>query len=52
MAEKRANIILRCNECKHENYITEKNKKAHPDRFSTMKYCKWCNKQTLHSEKK
>ena len=38
MADKRANIILRCKECKHENYITTKNKKAHPDRFSTTKY--------------
>ena len=52
MAEKRANIILRCKECKNENYITTKNKKAHPDRFSTQKYCPHCNKKNLHEEKK
>lgn len=52
MAEKRINIILRCNECKSENYITTKNKKLHPDRFSTMKYCPKCNKETQHTEKK
>ena len=52
MAEKRINIILRCKECKNENYITTKNKRFHPDRFSTMKYCPHCNKMTLHEEKK
>ena len=52
MAEKRVNIILRCSVCKHENYIATKNKKAHPDRFSTKKYCPNCNQKTLHDEKK
>jgi len=52
MAEKRATITLRCTECKSENYITEKNKKLHPAKFSTKKYCKKCNKMTLHEEKK
>ena len=52
MADKRANIILRWKEYKHKNYNTTKNKKAHPDRFSTTKYCPWCNKPTLHEEKK
>ncbi len=52
MAEKRTNIILRCKECKSENYITTKNKRLHPDRFSTKKYCPKCNKMTLHEEKK
>lgn len=52
MADKRLNIILRCKECKSENYITTKNKRLHPDRFSTNKYCHKCNKMTLHEEKK
>lgn len=52
MADKRINIILRCKECKNENYITTKNKRLHPDRFSTKKYCPKCNKMTLHEEKK
>ncbi len=52
MAEKRATITLRCKECKSENYITSKNKKLHTEKFSTMKFCPKCNKQTLHEEKK
>jgi large subunit ribosomal protein L33 len=52
MAEKRANITLRCTECKNENYITEKNKRLHPNKFTTMKFCPHCNKMTLHEEKK
>ncbi len=52
MADKRVDIILRCSECKHENYITTKNKKAHPERFSTNKYCPNCKKKTKHDEKK
>lgn len=52
MADKRVDIILRCSVCKHENYITTKNKKAHPERFSTNKYCHHCNKMTKHEEKK
>ncbi|MFA6861398.1 MAG: 50S ribosomal protein L33 [Bacilli bacterium] len=52
MAEKRADIILRCSVCKDENYITTKNKRLHPDRFTTKKYCPNCKKMTLHEEKK
>lgn len=52
MAEKRDNITLRCQECKSENYITTKNKKTHPDKFQTKKYCPKCNKTTIHIEKK
>ncbi len=52
MAEKRTDITLRCTECKNENYITTKNKRLHPDRFSTKKYCPVCKKKTVHEEKK
>jgi large subunit ribosomal protein L33 len=52
MAEKRADIILRCSVCKNENYITTKNKRAHPDKFTCMKFCPKCKKMTLHEEKK
>ena len=52
MAEKRTNITLRCSVCKNENYITTKNKKAHPDRFTVNKFCPHCNKVTKHEEKK
>lgn len=48
----RPNITLVCPECKHENYVTVKNKKEHPDKLELNKYCKWCNKVTAHKEKK
>ena len=48
----RDNIILRCTVCGEENYITNKNKKEHPDRLETKKYCWKCKKHTVHKEKK
>jgi len=45
-------ITLVCTECKMENYITRKNKKAHPDRLERNKFCPKCNKATAHREKK
>ncbi len=48
----RDNIILRCSECKNENYITTKNKRKHPDKMEIAKFCPNCNKKTVHKEKK
>ena len=45
-------VRLICEECGEENYITSKNKKEHPDRMETKKYCPRCKKQTMHKEKK
>ena len=42
--ENRPNITLVCTECKHENYVTQK--------LELNKFCKFCNKSTLHKEKK
>ena len=50
--ENRVTVPLVCTECKHENYFTEKNKKNTTEKLEIKKYCKWCNKQTLHKEKK
>lgn len=50
--ESRPNIIMVCTECKHENYVTVKNKKNDPDKKELNKYCKWCKKVTVHKEKK
>ena len=41
-----------CTECKQRNYNTMKNKRNNPDRIELMKYCKFCNKETLHKETK
>ena len=48
----RTKITLACTECKNRNYNTTKDKKAHPDRMETSKYCKFCGKHTLHRETK
>ena len=48
----RDDIIFRCTECGNENYIGTKNKRNHPDRMEIKKYCKKCNKKTVHKEKK
>jgi len=48
----RENIILKCTVCGNENYIDDKNKKDHPDRVEFKKFCKHCNKITVHKEKK
>ncbi len=44
--------ILVCQDCKNENYRTEKNVKKTTDRLELNKYCSTCGKHTLHKEKK
>ena len=48
----RVKITLVCTECKQRNYNTMKEKKNHPDRMETKKYCKFCKSHTLHKETK
>ena len=48
----RVKVTLECEECKHRNYNLTKDKKLHPDRMETKKYCKCCKKHTLHKETK
>ena len=48
----RQKVILECTECKQRNYNTMKNKRNNPDRMELKKYCKFCNKETLHKETK
>ena len=48
----RVRITLACTECKHRNYNTTKEKKNHPERLETKKYCKFCRTHTLHKETK
>jgi large subunit ribosomal protein L33 len=42
----RVKITLAC------NYNMTKEKKNHPERMETQKYCKFCRKHTLHKETK
>ena len=48
----RTKITLECTECKQRNYNMTKDKKNHPDRMETKKYCKFCKSHTLHKETK
>ena len=48
----RTKITLACTECKQRNYNTTKDKKTHPDRMETKKYCRFCKTHTLHKETK
>ncbi|MFH1458267.1 MAG: 50S ribosomal protein L33 [Candidatus Omnitrophota bacterium] len=43
-------ITLECTVCKNRNYTTKKNKKKHQDRLETSKFCRMCQKHTLHKE--
>ena len=48
----RTKIVLACTECKQRNYNTTKDKKTHPDRMETKKYCRFCKTHTMHKETK
>ena len=48
----RTRITLECTECKNRNYNMTKDKKAHPERMETKKYCRFCKSHTLHKETK
>jgi large subunit ribosomal protein L33 len=46
----RPKITLACQECKHRNYITRKNRRNDPDRLEMKKYCPNCRKHQPHRE--
>jgi large subunit ribosomal protein L33 len=48
----RVKITLACTDCKQRNYNMTKEKKTHPDRMETKKYCKFCRSHTMHKETK
>lgn len=48
----RVKITLACTECKQRNYDTTKEKRNHPDRMETKKYCRFCRRHTMHKETK
>ena len=48
--EVRPKITLACQECKHRNYITKKNRRNDPDRLAMKKFCPNCGKHTEHRE--
>jgi large subunit ribosomal protein L33 len=46
----RPKITLACQECKHRNYITKKNRRNDPDRLEMKKFCPNCGRHQLHRE--
>jgi large subunit ribosomal protein L33 len=46
----RPKITLACQECKHRNYITRKNRRNDPDRLELKKYCPNCKTHQAHRE--
>ena len=46
----RVKITLACTECKQRNYNMTKEKKNHPERMETKKYCRFCKKHTMHKK--
>lgn len=48
----REKVILVCEECLSRNYTIDKNKFTNPKRMEIKKFCKKCNKHTLHKETK
>ncbi|MHB8628502.1 MAG: 50S ribosomal protein L33 [Aggregatilineales bacterium] len=54
MAKKEVRVVIQmaCTECKERNYTTEKSKRNDPERLELQKYCKKCQKHTLHRETK
>ena len=43
--ENRNYVTLACQECKHENYTTSKNKKNTPEKLETKKFCSNCGRR-------
>ena len=46
----RENVILECTVCHSRNYTVSKKKEDKSTRMEVMKFCKTCNKHTLHKE--
>ncbi|MET0864529.1 MAG: 50S ribosomal protein L33 [Nakamurella sp.] len=46
----RPKITLACEECKHRNYITRKNRRNDPDRLEIKKFCPNCGCHRKHKE--
>jgi large subunit ribosomal protein L33 len=52
MAAKKKNLVtLSCQQCNKINYYTRKSKGV-KEKLSLKKFCKYCQKHTLHKEKK
>ncbi len=46
----REQITIACMDCKQRNYTAKKDKRKQPERIELKKYCRFCNKHTVHRE--
>jgi large subunit ribosomal protein L33 len=51
-AQMRDLIKLTCQDCKRDNYVTDKNKRTQTEKFEIKKFCNACRKHTQHKEGK
>ncbi|RIK06699.1 MAG: 50S ribosomal protein L33 [Acidobacteria bacterium] len=49
-SDKRPIITMACEDCKHRNYTTKKNKQNNRERLELKKFCPNCGSHTLHKE--
>jgi large subunit ribosomal protein L33 len=45
-------IKLSCQDCKRDNYVTDKNKRTQTEKFEIKKFCRACRRHTSHKEGK
>ncbi len=43
-------VTLACSECGRRNYHTKRNKRNTPEKLQLKKYCRYCQRHTLHKE--
>lgn len=48
----RVHITMECTSCGERTYLSNKNKRNHPERLELKKYCPRERKATLHRETK
>ena len=48
--DQRELMAMGCSVCKHQTYISVRNKINTPEKISLKKYCRHCKKHTLHKE--
>jgi large subunit ribosomal protein L33 len=51
-AKMRDLIKLTCQDCKRDNYVTDKNKRTQTEKFEIKKFCRACRRHTSHKEGK
>jgi len=43
-------VALACSDCGRHNYHTRRNKANSRSKLALRRYCRWCDKHTVHKE--